>query len=179
MKNIWFIADTHFDHQAILKHQPNRKFANTNEMGDVFCETINKYVKRNDLLIHAGDFAWRASKVGRWRSKINVKEIWVTQGNHDAKSLRKHVSRLEQILFFKTRDKHMVVSHYPQFSWKNSVHGSIHLYGHSHGASEDFLNFHFPHRQSMDIGIDVNHTRTGEWRPLNIEEVLESLNKGD
>lgn len=173
MKSTWLIADTHFDHGAILRHTA-RPFGTIDEMNEAIVDGINRHVKRDDLLIHAGDFGWKASRVGHWRQRLHVREIWATRGNHDAASLRRHVSRMELILFCKLGRK-VVISHYPQFSWAGREYGAIHLYGHSHGRSEEFLDTHFPDRLAMDVGLDNIHRLTGEWRPIHIDEVLERM----
>lgn len=174
MKNIWLTADTHFDHEAILRHTA-RPFGTIDEMNEAIVDGINRHVKRDDLLIHAGDFGWKASRIGKWRQRLHVREIWVARGNHDAASLRRHVSRMELILFCKLDSRKLVISHYPQLSWAGRESGALHFYGHSHGKSESFLNANFPGRLAMDVGIDYIHRLTGEWRPIHIDEVLERM----
>ena len=174
MKNIWLTADTHLDHEAILRHT-SRPFTTIDEMNEAIVEGINRHVNRNDLLIHAGDFGWKASRIGHWRQRLHVREIWVARGNHDAASLRSHVSRMDLILFCKLAGRKAVISHYPQFSWAGRERGAVHLYGHSHGRSEAFLNANFPNRFAMDVGIDYIHLLTGEWRPIHFDEILERL----
>ena len=174
MKSVWFTSDTHFDHESILQHQSNRgaAFDTVEEMNDVFIQNINACVKRDDLLVHCGDFAWRNSRLGHVRQRLNVRELWVTQGNHDANALRRYVSRMETQLTLKYHEHRFVMQHCPMFSWPGREHGTIHLYGHSHGASEDFLNEHFPDRRAMDVGIDYIYRGTSRWEPLHIDAVL-------
>lgn len=178
LRDIWFISDTHFSHRAILEHQPRRAIefgTNLDAMDDAFIEGINAYVKPKDLLIHAGDFVWKNSRAGHFRQRLNVKELWVAQGNHDPNSLRRHVSRMETQLWLKYNGRRFVTQHCPMFSWPSREHGVIHLYGHGHGANEEFLNKHFPDRLAMDVGIDYLQRVIGEWRPIHIEEILTIL----
>jgi calcineurin-like phosphoesterase family protein len=61
---------------------------------------------------------------------------------------------------------HLHLSHYPHASWRGKNHGSIHLYGHSHGSMEEKLNQHWPNRRAMDVGIDI------AWRPFSLDEII-------
>jgi calcineurin-like phosphoesterase family protein len=151
-------------------------FATIEEMNDHLIGETNRVVKPGDLLIHAGDFCWKASRVGHFRARINVRQIHVARGNHDAPSLAKHVSVMELILFKKFEVNgerlHVHVEHRPCLSWDKKQHGGIHTYGHSHGLFEDVLNNLWPGRRAMDVGVDHAFRLTGEWRPLSLDEVL-------
>ena len=55
MKNIWFISDTHFNHEGILGFKdyigkPVREFANVNEMNEAMMDNWNSVVKPNDVV---------------------------------------------------------------------------------------------------------------------------------
>lgn len=180
---VYFTADTHFDHLGILLHQSKRMidFECLEEMNARLVDCINAVVKRDDTLWHLGDFCWRASRAGHFRQRLNVRKLYVCQGNHDSGSLRKHVSGMWDMACHKfpvgddVQKIHMC--HYPLVSWRALHYGAIHLYGHSHGLYEDRLNEMFPGRRAMDIGVDAIHQLTGEWRPISLDEVLERLVK--
>lgn len=180
---IYFTADTHFDHEGILLHQPARldAFGCLEEMNTHLIDAINAVVKRDDTLWHLGDFCWRASRAGHFRQRLNVRKLFVCQGNHDSGSLRKHVSGMWDMSCqkFSVRDEifkiHMC--HYPLLSWRALHHGALHLYGHSHGMYEDLLDEMFPGRRAMDIGVDAIYRLIGEWRPISLDEVIERLVK--
>ena len=171
---IWFTADTHFAHEAILRHMPERGkvFASIEEMDDHLIDEINRVVGKDDILYHAGDFCWRAGRVGHYRARLNVRQIHVARGNHDAASLLVHVSTMEHILFRKFDGHHFHIEHRPCLSWDKKQHGGLHAYGHSHGLFEDTLNTLWPGRRAMDVGVDHVYRLTGEWRPLSLDEVL-------
>ena len=52
------------------------------------------------------------------------------------------------------------MSHYSHRVWSYSHHGSIHLYGHSHGNLPGF-------GRSFDIGVDTN-----DMKPYSIDEIV-------
>ncbi|KKL59629.1 hypothetical protein LCGC14_2213400 [marine sediment metagenome] len=174
MSEIFVTSDTHFNHSGMLQNG-REAFSSVSEMDEVLIDGINATVGRKDTLYHLGDFCWQASRAGHYRQRINVRHLLVTQGNHDAASLRKHVSQMELMLFPKIRGRNFHLSHYPLLSWRKREHGGIHLYGHSHGKFEDQLNELWPDRMAMDVSVDHIHRLTGEWRPIHIEAILEYL----
>jgi len=178
---IWFTSDTHFGHTGVLMHQSDRlnAFKCIEEMDAQMIDQINCIVRPNDELYHLGDFCWRAGLAGHYRQRLNVRRLYICRGNHDANSLKNHVSLMDLMLFRKfningdTVKIHMC--HYPLLSWGSLYHGGLHLYGHSHGKYEAQLDEIFPERRSMDVGIDVAFKLTGMWRPFCLDEVIERL----
>jgi calcineurin-like phosphoesterase family protein len=148
-------------------------FVDIMDMEDCFIDAINDLVMPKDLLIIAGDFCWKAGRVGHFRQRLNVKEIHVAMGNHDAASLKNHVSVCKNMLFEKFSEKHFHITHYPLLSWRKMQHGGISCYGHSHGMFEEQLDELWPYRNSMDVGIDNALQLTGQFRPFHVEEVIE------
>ncbi|MFW9874470.1 MAG: metallophosphoesterase [Candidatus Thorarchaeota archaeon] len=162
---IWFTADTHFGHTSILKHCPKRQeiFNDLHTMNKALIAGINATVDRNDILYHLGDFCWQASRAGHYRQRINCRKIHIIQGNHDSSSLRKHVSSMNHMLFLKKYKMHLC--HYPFESWQWFHYGGIHLHGHCHGRMRKIEN-------RIDVGVDAIYDLIGEWRPINLEEIL-------
>jgi calcineurin-like phosphoesterase family protein len=174
MKDVWFTSDLHLAHANILKHMPLREevFGDLRTMEDCFIDTINGLVKKDDTLVMAGDFCWKASMVGHFRQRLNVREIMFAWGNHDARSVEKHVSKFQQMLFQKFNGIWFHIQHYPCLSWRKMQRGGIHCYGHSHGMFEDQLDAWMPFRNSMDVGIDNAYQLTSTYRPFHIDEVV-------
>jgi calcineurin-like phosphoesterase family protein len=175
MKNTWFTSDPHFAHTNILKHMPLRAevFGDLRTMENAFIGVINEMVSPDDTLVIAGDFCWKASKVGHFRQRIKAREIMFAWGNHDARSVENHVSKFRQMLFQKFNGIWFHIQHYPLVSWRKMQHGGIGCYGHSHGMFEEQLDEWMPYRNAMDIGIDNAYRLTGVYRPFHIDEVIE------
>lgn len=175
---IYFTADWHLDHEAILKHCPARraKWPTIAEMNAGVVEACNEVVGRQDELIILGDWAWMASRLGSHRAKIRAKRIGVVLGNHDAPSCRNHVGWTSDLLYTKRNGIQFHLSHYPIASWRNREHNAIHLYGHCHGRMEARLDAMFPGRYAMDVGIDNAYRLLGAYRPFSLCEVVGLLN---
>ncbi len=174
---IWFSADWHFGHDGILLHQPTRMnaFECVEEMDTRLIDSINSVVQPEDELYFLGDFGWKASKYGHYRQRLNMRKLHVCQGNHDSNSLRAHVTSMRDMDCRKFAGHKIHLCHYPLLSWRASYHGSIHLYGHSHGMYEKSLDEMFPGRRAMDVGIDAEFHRTGNWLPVSLDAVIEKL----
>ena len=94
---LWFTADTHFGHKNIVSKESNwenksgcRDFLTKEEMSQNIVESINKYVKEDDILIHLGDWSFGGiENIWKYRKQIVCKNIYLTLGNHD-NSIRKN-----------------------------------------------------------------------------------------
>lgn len=90
--SIWFTADTHYEHVNITYGESNwddketncRKFDTTKEMSQHIVKQINKYVKKDDILIHLGDWSFGGiNNIWNFRKQLDVDKIIMTVGNHD------------------------------------------------------------------------------------------------
>jgi calcineurin-like phosphoesterase family protein len=173
----WFISDTHFGHANIIKYS-QRPFKDVDEMNEMMIQEWNKLVKPEDEVYHNGDFAFMTYdkfRVLSWR--LNGR-IYLQLGNHDSMIIQHRTDLLKQGKIvsienyreLKTAGNPMIVLfHYGQRVWNKSHHGSIHLYGHSHGSLP-------PHGLSVDAGVDCKEI-TSEYRPVHLDEVLAYMSK--
>lgn len=166
MTTDWFTADLHLYHNNIMKHC-RRPFPTVEEHDEVIIENINNVVKPSDNLFMLGDLAFKNAE--ELLCRINGNKI-IVLGNHDnAKVLQKYrveakIQQIKDIHWFKRKDIHIWLSHYPHRSWKNCFHGSWHLYGHTHGSVEDY-GF------STDIGVDC-----WNYKPVCLDQVIDYMN---
>jgi len=150
-------------------------------MDTAIIDAINARVGRDDTLYHLGDFAWKASKYGHYRNRLNVRKLHIIKGNHDSSSIRPICSSLNELLSIKIRYRDneprikIQLCHYPMLSWDALHYGGVHLYGHSHGTYEAQLDALFPGRRAMDVGVDNIHKLFGRWGPVSLPEVLSYL----
>lgn len=91
--NIWFTSDTHFYHKNITRGVSEwdrggktRDFDTIEEMTDSIINGINKYVKKDDILFHLGDWSFGGiDKIWEARKRIDCENIYLIAGNHDLK----------------------------------------------------------------------------------------------
>jgi calcineurin-like phosphoesterase family protein len=191
--NIYFTSDTHYFHRNIVRgttsweqfqegssHQSTRDFDTIEEHNDALVNNINGMVKENDTLYHLGDWSFGgADKIKEFRDRLQCKNIHLILGNHDQhiekvssiyRELFSSVNHVIEIsmkidsmksgMYGKTR---FFMSHYSHQVWNQSHHGTIHLFGHSHGSLKGI-------GRSMDIGVDTNN-----MYPYHLDEILDVM----
>lgn len=179
---IWFSSDFHFSHQNIAGAKVSnwtsgyRDFDNVHEMNKCLTQTINKYVKAEDILYFLGDFCFGGHKnTPTYRHSLVCQTIHLCRGNHDHHiDLYKDLfTSINDVMWCKERnDRPIFMSHYSHRVWEGSHKSYIHLYGHSHDSIPDY-------GKSMDVGVDVAYRMFGEYRPFSIDEIIEIMDKRD
>jgi calcineurin-like phosphoesterase family protein len=192
MGNIWITSDTHHGHTNIAGPEISRwssgyrDFKTVHQMNTALIDGINKYVKEDDILYHLGDWSFGGvHNIKYFRDSIICKNIHLILGNHDQHIVDKVIkfhddsfnpidlfSSVQDVLHLSIGKNKFFFSHYSHRIWNGSHKGVIHLYGHSHGSIPDY-------GKSMDIGVDVAYKMFGEYRPFNIGEILNIMDKRD
>lgn len=140
MSKIFYIADTHFDHDAIISFD-NRPFIfGAEEMNAALIKNWNGVVGKDDTVYILGDFCW--STADRWIEVLKQlngnKELIL--GNHDLKNmpakLKKMFQDIKEYKEIKDNGRDVVLCHYPIPCFKNHFYGWYHLYGHVHNSFE-------------------------------------------
>jgi calcineurin-like phosphoesterase family protein len=158
----FLVQITTFFHKGIITHT-NRPYQTIEEMNEDLIRRWNSVVGKKDLTYYVGDFAFMNHASIRMR--INGK-IELVIGNHDKMSLAKYqnlFTNVHDLLYLRRFDPHIMLCHYPMRSWKNSVHGTQHLYGHCHGRM-------LPLGLSFDVGVDC-----WNYYPISYEQVQEKM----
>lgn len=159
---IWLTADTHFGHKNIIRYC-GRPFANTHYMDATIIDRWNEVVGKNDTVYHLGDVGW-----GDYRHclrRLNGRIILI-RGNHDKQPNAGLFVAVHDVYQLKHEHHRFWLSHYAHRTWPSKGHGTIHLYGHSHGTLPDT-------DLSMDVGVDVN-----DFRPVSIDAIMERFKGG-
>lgn len=141
----FFTADQHYNHKRISEYC-NRPFQTVQEMDNELIRRHNEVVKKEDTVIHAGDFAFvnATYKAMEYFNQLNGKHIYL-KGSHD-----KWIPQFALQIFEKMIERqYVVVCHYCMKTWLRSHYNSWQLYGHSHGRLQ-------PTGKQWDIGVDNN-----------------------
>jgi len=169
MKDIWFISDTHFRHEAILGFKDYagktvRPFSSVDEMDEAMFTNWNSVVKPNDVVYHLGDVLFGSDKV-IWLEnnfdKLNGTKHLIL-GNHDNPKFL--APFFKSIALWKEFDG-IVASHTP-------LHQST--LDERHRFSDNILNVHghihsnpSPEGPYKCVSVEqINYT------PINIEELV-------
>ena len=166
--NIFFTADLHFGHARISEYC-DRPFDSVEEMDVALIKNWNSVVGPKDEVFILGDFAFRDHS--KYASQLNGRKYLIL-GNHDKKS---HALRAYDEGYFRWVEDYcelrvdrniFILFHYSIRQWNKKHHGSIHLYGHSHGGLD-------PYGLSFDVGVD-DRSKMGvaPYTPISLEQVL-------
>lgn len=123
----YITSDLHlFHHNAtgpdgFLKARTN--FKNVEEMNEAIIHAINSTVKKEDTLIHCGDFGFGKPKVlFEQLERINAHKVILIKGNHDSSKFFKYIKNhneegkyeLHEVGFIiKANKKAYYITHYP------------------------------------------------------------------
>lgn len=171
MERIWFTADLHHGHPKIVDIC-NRPISREEHDEWLIKEVFNKYVQKKDEVYILGDVSLAKRKdAEKWVARLNGNKHLI-KGNHD-KSVE-HLGNWSEITQIKDftfsrygLNIHIVLCHYCLASYNRQIHGSWHLFGHSHCRPVEGQP-----KLSFDIGID----RIGFWRPYNLYEICKIMN---
>lgn len=154
--SIFVTADTHFDHPNIIRHC-DRPFENVDEMNQTLVDNWNAVVNKHDLVYILGDFAFQGHR--HWIHATKGKKI-IIMGNHDKMSydILRLFKDVHSLLDIRIAGQKITMCHYPMVSWRASIHGSWHLYGHMHGRSMEYDD-----RLMFDVGVDVWNYSPVPW----------------
>lgn len=149
----FFWADTHFNHEGILKLCPARQFFDIEEMNSAIEERWNATVRQNDTIYLIGDFGFSSAKLEPLDSIFSRLRGFkhLVAGNHDEqnpKVMKLPWESVEKLRTVRESGMRAECCHYPLETWKGSA-GAIMLHGHCHGS----LKRQIPRR--FDVGFDV------------------------
>lgn len=185
----------------------DREFESPGEMDAYMIECWNTLVQQDDIVYYLGDFTLLSGKrmlqyLDRLQGRIRfvpgghdmrwMKDLGINRNDgrtdlprpfhkHEVLTMI-HFQHIQIPTSMTNRKKQLIVlSHYPQYTWERSHHGSWHLHGHSHGGlgkANRFLkmvksppttleDFH-----QMDVGVDP-----WEFYPVHLHTVIERMDK--
>ena len=160
----FLISDTHFGHGAIIR-MCARPFSDVREMDETMIAGWNKVVKKDDTVVHLGDFAHRypADKLPQLFSSLNGRKH-LMKGNHDDKhTLALPWESVRDIAYASIDSQNVVLCHYAMRTWPRIRKGALMLYGHSHGRLPGNV-------QSCDVGVDCMG-----FSPVRLKTIKEHL----
>ena len=155
-----------------------RKAEIVHAMNEDIVAMWNTTVDQYDFVYIIGDVSFtNAERTEALLSRLNGIKILV-YGNHDKvvrenASVRKLFAETHEFLErdFKIegqKARKIVMCHYAMRTWNKSHHGSLHLFGHSHGTMPDDGS------RSMDVGVDTNAMRL-----YSLEDVIRKIGSRD
>lgn len=157
----YFIADTHFEHDAIIKFC-DRPFESITEMNRTLVENWNNRVTNNDHIYVVGDLFYGGRDMASQKKAIEIVRNLngvkhLITGNHDLPylanpeyhSLFADINNMRQI---KCDGENVFLCHYPIAEWSGYFRGSYHIYGHIHNHK----NAAFLHMRNIETALNAS-----------------------
>ena len=178
-KNIFFVSDTHFGHEACCTKftlsdgcTPLRPFSCAAEADEAMVERWNKVVKPTDRVYHLGDIAM-SKKHLPILDRLNGKKVLV-KGNHDIEKLSVYVKYFDDV-----RGSHqfdgMLLTHIPVHPYSLARWG-FNVHGHTHANS--VMKDVFVYENDSHISKQISDNRYKcvsveqiNYTPISLEEV--------
>ena len=189
MPKVFFISDTHWMHNNIIKlcHRP---FSSNQEMTEILIENWNGVVRPEDTVYHLGDFINpRGTHPERFLKALNG-NIILLQGNHDSKKCLGRMPSWHPRLYMKTGGYSFMLQHYPEYpvALQDPFYRETGMY---RGLTEhpvDFILSGHIHNNHFDRdGKKVGRLWTGrslnlsvemhDYKPVALERILEFCRK--
>lgn len=141
MSEVFFISDTHFFHNSVLKFD-NRPFNTIEKMHQVMLERWNKKVKNEDIVYILGDFSWQCTdeavdflKQLRGRKRLIMGNHDFKKGTKKYRQIFENIKDKDEVTIPGLSNKIFLFHHFVPFYPKH-YYGSYALYGHSHNSKE-------------------------------------------
>lgn len=168
---IYFTADTHFGHEAIIK-MCQRPFDNAEDMNEALIQKWNEKVNGNDTVYIVGDMFYRCTDAEAVLARLKGKKKLII-GNHDGSWLNENTEKyfqgIDKFLEFSDGFRSITLCHYPLMTWKHKektymIHGHIH-----NDTSSDYWQIIKSNQNLLNAGADINF-----FAPVTFDELLEN-----
>jgi calcineurin-like phosphoesterase family protein len=186
MSKIFYIADTHFGHENIIKLD-NRPFKSVEEMNETMLNNWNSVVSKEDVVYLIGDVMWHFKDEDfEFMKKLNGRKRLVV-GNHDRNTHSKNFKNLFESMDYydkiKDGEHTVILSHYPILAYDGSYGGrNIHLHGHVHTTMEwTFVKEYIATNKSETYPMRIYNVGAMmpwmNYTPRTLEEILNRFEK--
>jgi calcineurin-like phosphoesterase family protein len=169
-EDFYLTSDTWFGRPNIINIGNRISFSTVEEMNSQLIKNWNKKVRKNDTIIHLGNFAWDADTARYALEKLNGK-IYFILGNADH-AIDEVAEEFDNVIIIENEILHLsnfniVLSHYPLEVWNGKEAGVIHAHGHTI----------FSHKTDLRIQKRFNVcTDHWEYTPIKLSLINDIIN---
>lgn len=134
-RNIFFVSDTHYGHQNMLKFKqadgtPLRVFNDVEHMNETMVENHNSVVKPDDIVYHCGDVFF--GEGWKYLPRLNGRKRLIL-GNHDNAKSQYIQNNFQKILMWRMFPEFgIVVTHVPIHTGSFEMKSLVNVHGHTH-----------------------------------------------
>jgi calcineurin-like phosphoesterase family protein len=180
------MSDLHYGHKNILEID-KRPYESIEAMNEYIVRELKTKLRTSDILFDLGDLFWKSINIKECRNvldSIPTKNIYKVVGNHDpykhyieapTNSLYDHFLKIGDIfdirIEYENTEYEIALSHYPILDWNHMYQGGLHIYGHTHGHTDRWVQG--GSRLMVDIGFSADLAKEYGSFIIPFETVLE------
>lgn len=167
-KMVYFTADMHFGHRAIINMQ-NRPFESVEEMDRVMLQNFNSVVHKNDTVYILGDICHHMTieEADALIRKMNGKK-YLIMGNHDKKYDSGLFEDIRDFMKVSVDGHYFALMHYPMLSWPKMSLGGYQLHGHIHARMDYNKANRAEGIRRYDVGVEAN-----DYFPVSAKQIID------
>ncbi|MBI2832117.1 MAG: 2'-5' RNA ligase family protein [Chloroflexi bacterium] len=166
-QNVFFISDTHFDHENIIGYC-HRSFSSTKQMNRTMKKNWNSVVGGKDSVYFLGDWSFRR-KARYWMRQLNG-YIFPIRGSHDRDEFSRefctsellHSNGRTFLLIHDPGDEEAIQNIKERYDWI--------IHGHVHNNKMDRYPFINGEKKTINVSVELT-----DYRPVSLSYLL-SLN---
>lgn len=175
MNEKFFISDTHFFHDNMLKFtddagKPVRDFKSVNDMHGYMIEKWNSVVKENDYVYHLGDVTFQYHYAFEVLMKSLKGKKRLILGNHDRIKGTKLLDFFEKVELWKGFKEYNFTAVHIPLMLSSLRDGAYCVHGHVHQNSLNNPNY-------INVSVEVR-----DYTPVHIDTIaaeIKSVHKSD
>lgn len=167
---VYFISDTHFGHENILK-LCRRPYESIEAMNEALIGAWNERVTGRDTVYIVGDLFYRCPDPEAILCRLKGRKRLIV-GNHDSSwmdklDLNRYFVSVDNMLVTTDGEHQLTLCHYPLLTWKRQQ-TSYMIHGHIHANTDsDFFPLICARERMLNAGVDING-----MRPVSFEELI-------
>ena len=163
----FFIGDTHFGHENILKFEAeHRPFNTVVEMNEAIVERWNKVVNPKDTVWHLGDVVFGMDNL-KYLGRLNGNKKLI-MGNHDGLNMTEYLKYFNRVfgcakVYYGHGKVRAILSHIPVHPQQMESRFHLNIHGHLHSKS---LN----DNRYFNVSCERNNLT-----PISLHEIMERI----
>lgn len=169
-KDLFFISDTHFSHDNILKfvnYEGDRvrpEFTSGEEMNEALIENWNRVVSPSSKIYHLGDVTMDLKSYHSIMPRLNGRKRLIL-GNHDNFKMSEYTRYFEKILESWQPIRRLLFTHRPVLMGGEEGSGKINVHGHVHRTRNQKIT-----PQHLNISCEMTN-----YTPIHWDEICQKL----
>lgn len=159
----YFLSDTHFDHENIIKYC-DRPFKSKEDMNETLINNWNKAIGKYDIVYHLGDWGMtrHVNQIDHWSRLLNGRVIAIL-GQHDKQIPSTIEWHKTKVVEYKLNFFYLVHMPYQVDRWKGWI-----IHGHTHNTQMEQYPFINGIRKTINVSVELT-----DYKPVCLDFLMD------